>query len=89
MDTVIPASKIANQNAGEVVAIISRDNYNDLTDYQSNTFKCKIKLDLSAIDEERGHYKELPKYYDFGSQEKKRMFLLKNMKKIYKEIDAL
>lgn len=32
MDTVIPALKIANQNAGEVVAIISRDNNNDLKD---------------------------------------------------------
>jgi len=59
MDTVIPASKIANQNAciytGEVVAIVSRDNNNDLKEYQTNTFKCKIKLDLAAIDEEKKH----------------------------------
>lgn len=89
MDTVIPASKIANQNAGEVVAIVSRDNNIDLKDYQTNTFKCKIKLDLAAIDDEKKHYKELPKYYDFGGEEKKREFLLKNMKKIYEEIDNL
>lgn len=57
MDTVIPASKIANQNAGEVVAIISRDSCNDLKNYQTNTFECKIKLDLSAIEEEKRHYK--------------------------------
>jgi hypothetical protein len=37
MDTVIPASKIANQNAGEVVAIVSRGNSNDLNEYQTNT----------------------------------------------------
>jgi hypothetical protein len=40
MDTVIPASKIVNQNAGEVIAIISRDNSNDLKEYLANTFKC-------------------------------------------------
>ena len=89
MDTVIPASKIANQNAGEVVAIVSRDNNNDLKEYQTNTFKCKIKLDLSAIDEEKKHYLELPKYYDFGGEESKRIFLSKNLEKIYKEIDNL
>ena len=89
MDTVIPASKIANQNAGEVVAIVSRDNNNNLKDYQTNTFKCKIKLDLAAIDDEKKHYKILPKYYDFEGEEKKRVFLLKNMKRIYEEIDNL
>ena len=52
IDTGILASKIANQNAGEVVAIVSRDNNNYLKDYQTNTFKCKIKLDLAAIEYE-------------------------------------
>ena len=89
MDTVIPASKIANQNAGEVVAIVSRDNNNDLKEYQTNTFKCKIKLDLAAIEEEKKHYADLPKYYDFGDEEKKRSFLLKNLKMIYAEIGNL
>ena len=89
MDMVIPASKIANQNAGEVVAIVSRDNDNNLKDYQTNTFKCKIKLDLPAIEDEKKHYQELPKYYDFGGEERKRIFLLKNRKKIYTEIDGL
>ena len=89
MDVVIPASKIANQNAGEVVAIVSRDNNNDLKDYQTNTFKCKIKLDIAAIDEEKTHYKQLPKYYDFGDEERKRIFLLKYMKRIYGEIEGM
>lgn len=89
MDTVIPASKIANQNAGEVVAIVSRDNDSDLKDYQTNTFKCKIKLDLAAIEIEKKHYQELPKYYDFGDEERKRIFLLNNIKKIYGEIEGM
>lgn len=57
MDTVIPASEIANQNTGGAVAIISRDRNNDLTSYHTYTFKCKIKPDFSAIDQERKHYK--------------------------------
>jgi hypothetical protein len=89
MDTVIPTSKIANQNAGEVVAIVSRDNNNDFTVYQSNTFKCKIKLDLEAIEEEKKQYQQLPKYYDFGSEDVKHAFLLANLKKIYKDIEGI
>ena len=42
MDTVIPASKIANQNAGEVVAIVSRDNKNDLKEYHQGLLLGKI-----------------------------------------------
>jgi hypothetical protein len=61
----------------------------DLKDYHTNTFKCKIKLNLAQIDEEKKYYPELPKYYDFGGEETKRIFLLKNMKKIYEEIDML
>ena len=89
MDAVIPASKIANQNAGEVVAIVSRDNNNNIKEYQTNTFKCKIKLDLAAIDEEKQNYKALPKYYNFGGEEKKKTFLLNNLKRIYSEIESL
>lgn len=89
MDTVIPASKIANQNAGEVVAIVSRNNQNDLRTYQTNTFKCKIKIDFKEIETEQRHYINLPKYYDFGKEETKKRFLLDNMKKIYAEIDRL
>jgi hypothetical protein len=72
-----------------MMGIISRDNNNDLKEYQTNTFKCKIKLDLAAIEEEKKRYTDLPKYYDFGAEEKKRSFLLKNLKRIYGEIDGL
>ncbi len=44
MDTVIPASKIVNQNAGEVVAIVSRDNDNDLKDYKPIFLNAKSNL---------------------------------------------
>ena len=72
-----------------MIGIISRDNNNDLKEYQTNTFKCKIKLDLAAIDEEKKRYVDLPKYYDLGIEEKKRNFLLQNLKRIYAEIGNL
>lgn len=43
----------------------------------------KIELDFIFIDGEKGHYKELPKYFNFGNEGKKREFLLKNREKIY------
>ncbi len=89
MDTVIPSSKIANQNAGEVVAIVSRGNNTDMTNYKTNTFNCKVKLDLNQIEEEKEHYVDLPKYYDFGTEEEKRDFLLENMHQIYEEIKGI
>ena len=89
MDTLIPASKIANQNAGEIVAMVSRENSSEFGKYETNTFKCKVKLDLKQIDEEKKMYKPLPTYYDFGDKEKKRKYLLLNMQKIYKEIENL
>lgn len=89
MDAVIPPNKIANQNAGEVVAIVASDNSTGLDSYSSNTFKCKVKLDLDAIEKEKAQYLDLPKYYDFGTEKEKTDFLLENMKKIYKEIVKL
>ena len=89
MDTLIPASKIANQNAGEVVAMVSRDNASEYGKYETNTFKCKVKLDLRQIEEEKKHYAGLPQYYRFGTPEEKKNLLLKNMEKIYKEIKEI
>ncbi len=89
MDTLIPASKIAAQNAGEVVALVSRDNAESVEQYQANVFKGKVVVDMKRNDEEKKHYPEMPKYYDFGPAEKKEQFLLENLEKIYKEIDDL
>ncbi|MGE9310888.1 type IV secretory system conjugative DNA transfer family protein [Niabella sp. CJ426] len=89
MDTLIPASKIANQNTGEVVALVSRDNSPDFQEYQSNAFRCKVIVDLEQLKEESKHYVDMPKYYDFGSEEEKEQFLLENLKRIYKEIEDL
>jgi hypothetical protein len=86
MDSVIPASKIANQNTGELVGIVSRDNQNGFEKYQTNSFKCKVTLDLHAINEEKKHYRKLPRYYNFGNEQQKNDFLMKNMQRVFDEV---
>src|SRR5690606_10599705 len=41
MDHLIPASKISNLNAGEVVALVAPPNDNDFGKYKPNAFNCK------------------------------------------------
>ena len=89
MDTLIPASKIANLNAGELVGIVARENENNYGEYQPNLFNCKIKLNLTEIEQEKSRYKELPEFYTFGNSEEKKQFLLQHMQKIFKEVESI
>jgi hypothetical protein len=89
MDLLIPASKIANQNTGEMVGVVARENQDHYGKYETNTFKCKVNLDLNMIALERQRYADLPRFYDFGSEEDRNVFLLENLKMIYADIDKL
>lgn len=89
MDTLIPASKIANQNTGEVVAIVSKDNVEAYGNYESNAFKGKVVLDMKQISEEKKYYPELPKFYDFGTAQEREVMLLANLRRVYDEIKRL
>ena len=89
MDLLIPASKIANQNTGEMVGVVARENQDHYSKYETNTFKCKVNLNLQEINNEKHLYAHLPKFYDFGSEENRDTFLLENLKKIYSDIDQL
>ena len=89
MDTLIPASKIANQNTGEVVAMVSRDNAETYGNYETNTFKCKVTLDFKQINEEKKHYPKLPKFYDFGSAQERDRVLMENLKRVYEEVENI
>lgn len=88
LDSVIPASKIANQNVGEMVGVVARGNDAEFGKYETNTFKCKIKINMDEVEAEMAKYTDLPKFYDFGTKEEKKNFLLKNMEKIYKDIQT-
>lgn len=89
MDLLIPASKIANQNTGEMVGVVARENQDHYGKYETNTFKCKVNLDLQLINQEKQQYIDLPKFYDFGSEDRRDTFLLENLKMIYADIEQL
>lgn len=89
MGALIPAAKIASQNAGEMVGIVAKETSVDYQKYQPNIFKCKIALDFKEIDDEKKRYPALPTFYDFGSKEQKDNFLKKNMEKIFTEVQSI
>jgi hypothetical protein len=89
MDALIPASKIANLNAGELVGIVARENDSTYGEYQPNLYNCKIRLNLAEIEDEKTHYKDLPEFYSFGSAEEKRQFLLQHMQNIFKDVESI
>jgi len=89
MDLLIPASKIANQNTGEMVGVVARENQDHYGKYETNTFKCKVNLDLNMINHEKQRYADLPKFYAFGTEEERNQFLLKHLKEIYNDINQI
>jgi hypothetical protein len=89
LEPIIPASKIANLNAGEIVGIVARENTAVYDEFQPNIFNCKVSLDLKAIDAEKKQYRDLPKYYTFGTNKDKNDLLMKNMQRIFKEVESI
>jgi hypothetical protein len=89
MDLLIPASKIANQNTGEMVGVVARENQDQYGKYETNSFKCKVNLDLEEIENDKRRYTDLPRFYTFGPDEMRDIFLLKNLKEIYKDIEQI
>lgn len=90
MDFLIPSSKIASQNTGEVVAKLafgisnSSDNQENLT-----TYNCKILIDDKMIKKEKANYVPLPQYYDFGDEQTVIAKLLDNYISIDADIDVI
>lgn len=89
MDLLIPASKIANQNTGEMVGVIARENQDQYGKYKSNTFKCKVNLNTQMINHEKNQYIELPRFYDFGTDMTREFFLLEKLKEVYTDIEHI
>jgi len=89
LDWLVPASKIANLNAGEIVGLVSRENEAQYGTYKTNVFNGKVNIDFDKINEEKKRYIELPKYYNFGTAAEKEQLLLANMEKIFKEVQSI
>ena len=88
-DNVIPASRIANLNAGEIVGLVAKENAEGYGEFQPNIFNCKINLDFEQLKTEEALYKDLPKVYHFGTKEQKHKILMANFEKINREIASL
>ena len=69
MDQLIPASKIASLNAGEIVGVVSKESTFEHKEFVPNVFNGKISLDINQIDKEKSHYRDLPRFYEFGIDE--------------------
>jgi hypothetical protein len=88
-DNVIPASRIANLNAGEIAGLVAKENLESYEEFQPNIFNCKINLDFKQLSTEEALYKDLPQFYHFGSKEEKNKILMANFEKINREIAGL
>ena len=89
MDSLIPASKIASLNAGELVGIVSRESSASYGEFQPNVYNCRIAIDMAAVEGEKKLYKKLPEFYNFGDIGQKNSFLLRNMQKIYSDVESI
>lgn len=89
LDYLIPASKIASLQAGNLVAQIAQESNTFDGKHVKSTYNCKIDLDTVAISKEEKKYIDLPKYYSFESEEKKEELLKNNMIKINNEIENI
>jgi len=89
MDQLIPAAKIANQNTGEMVGVVARENSGDYGPYRSNTFRCRISLDMQAIEAEKRLYRDLPVVHKFGTEEERERKLMEHLQQVYREVEGM
>ena len=82
MDFLIPASRIANLQTGELVGHVAGEHA-----HAGNTYHCKVLINQNALRKEERNYREMPDYYDFGEQKEK--VLDANMKKIVREVSEV
>jgi hypothetical protein len=87
MDHLIPASKIANLKAGELVGQVAGEAESYTGKFSSDIYHCKVALDEREIRREEKSYTDLPDYYDFGDS--KEQILRNNMEKINREVRSV
>ena len=101
MDNLIPASKIADMPAGFlcgqtardfVATKTGRDGKVDITksaEFKTTKFFSKTNFNMEEIKKEQKCYVELPKFYNFGSEENKDRILTKNFRRINEEVRVM
>jgi len=98
---LMPASKIADMPTGWLCGQTSRDfiatktgrngniDIENFTEFQTTKFYCKTNFDMEQIKKEEEKYVNLPKIYNFGTEEQKDSFLLENYKRINIEVERM
>ena len=89
MDHLIPASKISNLNAGELVAVVSSSNSTGYGLYQPNVYNCKIDLNWKEITTEEALYTDSPTFYDFGDDDEMNETLEVNFQNIWTDVEDI
>lgn len=89
MGSLIPASKIANLRAGEMVGQVASDHAAYDGKHVSSAYNCKVDLDLAAISKEEAGYPDTPVFYRFGSDEERNALLEHNFNRINRDIASL
>ncbi|RDV11894.1 type IV secretory system conjugative DNA transfer family protein [Pontibacter diazotrophicus] len=89
MGPLIPASKIANLRAGEMVGQVAFDNAVYDGRHVSSTYNCKVNLNLKEVTKEEAQYVDMPIFYKFGSSAARITKLEANFIKINKDIESL
>ncbi len=82
MDFLIPASRIANLQTGDLVGHVAGEK-----EHCTNTYHCKIMINQNVIKREEKRYRAIPDTYDFG--ETKEEILNANMERIVKEVSEV
>ncbi len=90
MDYLITPSKISSQRTGEVVAKLARGLNPDKEEFDiTNTYNCRIDLDIDAIKKEETAYIGCPTYYTFKNEATKQTDLRKHKASIKNDIQDI
>ncbi len=81
-------NKIAtNQITVEMMKVVARENQDAYSRYESNTFRCHISVDMHYVREEQSAYRDLPRFYSFGTRAAREQFLMEHLQGVYRETE--
>jgi hypothetical protein len=89
MGSLIPASKIASLQAGELVGQVASESKKHRGKRVAGTYHCKIALDPEKLQREEGYYPDLPRFYDFGSPHQRDQLLRANYNRIRNDVKTM
>jgi hypothetical protein len=90
MESLVPASKIADMPTGWICGQVARDFVKTRTglgdsmdiqkaeEFKTSKFFCKTDFDMNALKAEEEHYVPLPKFYTFASRDARERILYDN-----------